>query len=344
MDEKLLKALSTAGDFKIDDPSGAGYLPKPLADEIVRYITEINYCRKLFRTIPMAKKTLDIPVLTSGRDTPGKGVYFVPSQVDISGKSDQIGPRLHAVRLEAKKLMAYANVDNDDIEDAAVDVVQLLLESFGEAFAEAEELAMVAGDVGYGTADDPRKAFDGLAELAADASMVQLGVVKETATGSLEIQGIEEAVSAAIKKLGKYGRNRKNMILLIDPTIAEALRRSRRLVRDTNLAGARDENGASTEPGMADMIYGVATYESAYMDYVKAGNKGSVGTGILVPKDEPLIGDRRKIKIVKKELEEHDKIRFVISERIDFTVRHKAYNSGLAGVSEAVCLVKFNAS
>jgi len=340
----IRKALATAGDFKIDDPSGAGYLPKPLADEIVRYITEINYCRSLFRTVIMAKKTLDIPVLTSGRSTAGAGVYYVPTQVDISGKSDQIGPKLHAVRLEAKKLMAYANVDNDDIEDAAVDVVDLLLESFGEAFAEAEELAIMAGDVGFGTADDPRKAFDGLAELAADASMVQTGVVVETASGSQEIKGIEETISLGIKKLAKYGRNRAKLVCFIDSTIAEYLRRSRRLVRETWLEGGRNAEGASTEPGMADKLYGVATYESAYIDYVKAGNKGAVGTGILVPKDEPLIGDRRKIKIVKKELEEHDKIRFVISERIDFTVRHKAYNSGMAGNAEAVCLLKFNLS
>lgn len=342
--DDLRKALSTAGDFKIDDPSGAGYLPKPLADEIVRYITEINYCRQLFRTVIMAKKTLDIPVLTSGRSTVGQGVYFVPTQVDISEKTDQIGPKLHAIRLEAKKLMAYANVDNDDIEDAAVDVVDLLLESFGEAFAEAEELAFVAGDTGYGTADDPRKAFNGLAELAADASMIQTGVVAEDETGSQQLKGIEETVSQAIKKLGKYGRNRKKLVLFVDSTIAEYLRRSRRLVNNTWLQGARTDNGAATEPGMADSIYGVATYESAYVENVKSGNKGNVGTGILVPKDEPLIGDRRKIKIVKKELEEHDKIRFVISERIDFTVRHKAYDGGAAGNAEAVCLVKFNAS
>jgi len=343
MSEEIRKALATAGDFKIDDVDG-GYLPKPLANEIVKYISDINYCRQLFREVPMSKKTLDIPVLTSGRNTPGSGVYFVPTQVDISGKANQIGPKLHSVRLEAKKLMAYASVDNDDIEDAAVDVVDLLLESFGEAFAEAEELAMIAGDTAFGTADDPRKAFNGLVALAVAASMVQPGVVKETASGSLEVQGIEEAVSQTIKLLGKYGRNRKKLVLFIDSTIAEYLRRSRRMVNQTWLQGARKDDAVATEPGMADSIYGVATYETAYLDYVDAGNKGSVGTGVLVPVDEPLIGDRRKIKIVKKELEEHDKIRFVISERIDFTVRHKAYNSGVAGNSEAVALVKFNAS
>ena len=340
MDEKLLKALSTAGDFKIDDADG-GYLPKPLADEITKYISEINYCRRIFRTIPMSKKTLDIPVLTSGRSTPGAGVYFVPTQVDISENDDQVGPKLHSVRLEAKKLMAYANVDNDDIEDAAVDVVDLLLGSFGEAFAEAEEMAMIAGDTGFATADDPRKAFDGLAELAADASMVQTGVVTAT---SLEWAGFEETVSLAIKKLGKYGRDRKKLVLFVDPTVAEHLRVSRRVVRNTELFGAQSEGSTLVNTGDSIGVYGVTTYESSYIDLVKAGNKGGVGTAILVPKDEPLIGDRRKIKIVKRELQEHDKIRFVISERIDFKVRHTAYNGGASGTAEAVCLIKFNAS
>lgn len=339
----IKKALSTAGDWKIDDPSGVGYLPKPLADEIISYIGEINYCRKLFRNVPMAKKTLDIPVLTSGRDTVGKGVYFVPSQVDISGKDNQIGPKLHAIRLEAKKLMAYANVDNDDIEDAAVDVVDLLLESFGEAFAEAEELAMFAGDVAFAQPDDPRKAFNGLAIIADPAKdgsgVVQVGDITET---DLQWKGIEETVSLAIKKLGKYGRSRKSLVLFVDTVVAEALRRSRRLVRDTQLSGSRRETGASTEPGMADIIYGIATYETAYLELIDDLLKGTVGTGILLPKAEALIGDRRKIKIVKKELEEHDKVRFVISERIDFNVRHRAYDAGAAGVSEAVCLIKFN--
>jgi len=337
----IKKALSTAGDFKIDDPSGAGYLPKPLADEVIRYISEINYCRQIFRTIPMAKKTLDIPVLTSGRDVPGKGVYYVPTQVDVSGKTNQIGPKLHAIRLEAKKLMAYANVDNDDIEDAAVDVVDLLLESFGEAFAEAEELAMVAGYPGGAgiDADDPRSAFKGLAKLATDGSLVQDGTISES---DLEWKGLEETVSKAIKKLGKYGRNRKNLVLFVDSTISEYLRRSRRLVNLYRMDGVRTENAAMVEPGEIDKIYGIDAYESSYMDYLHADFKGVKGTGILVPKDEPLIGDRRKIKIVKKELEEHDKIRFVISERIDFTVRHTAYSAGLSGVPEAVVLIKFN--
>jgi HK97 family phage major capsid protein len=337
----IRKALSTAGDFKIDDPSGAGYLPKPLADEIVRYISEINYCRQMFRTIIMSKKTLDIPVLTSGRDTPGKGVYFVPTQVDVSGKTNQVGPRLHAVRLEAKKLMAYANVDNDDIEDAAVDVVDLLLESFGEAFAEAEELAMLSGNPGEAAldADSPRSMFKGLIRWANDATLIQDGTISET---DGMIKGIEETISQAIKKLGKYGRNRKNLILFIDTTIAEELRRSRRIVLEKSNDSVVNQTAAVVEPGASNRIYGIDTYESSYLEYNIAAMKGTLGTGLLLPKDEALVGDRRKIKIVKKELEEHDKIRFVISERIDFTVRHQAYNGGVAGASEAVCAIHFN--
>jgi HK97 family phage major capsid protein len=331
----IKKALATAGDLKIDDADG-GYLPKPIADEVVKYITEINWCRQLFRTIEMKNKTLDLPVITSGRSTVGAGVYYVPSQVDISGKTTQIGPKLHSVRLEAKKFMAYANVDEDDIEDATLDVVDLLLESFAEAFAEAEEQAMLIGDVDYATADSPRKAFNGLLTLAQDASLT---VDQALTTTALEVAGIEEAISLAIKKLGKYGRNKGNLVCFVDSGIAEALRRSKRLVNLYQFAGVRDGVGPAGD--QAATIYGVKILESSYLDGSVAGK---TGVGVICPKDEPIIGDRRLIKIKSRELIEDDKRRYVISERLDFGVRHKAYNSGTSGNAEAVCAITFTGS
>ena len=328
----IKKALTTAGDLRIDDVDG-GYLPKPIADEVVAYITENNYCRQIFRTIEMKAKTLDIPVITSGRSSVGAGVYFVPTQVDISEKSDQVGPKLHSVRLSAKKLMAYANIDEDDVEDATLDVVDLLLTSFAEAFAEAEEQAMLLGDITYGTADAPRKAWDGLLTLAIAAGLT---VDQAVSTTNLEVSNIEEALSLAIKKLGKFGRNKGKLVCFFDSGIAEALRRSRRLVNLYQLIGVR----AGAE-GEAVKIYGVKILESCYLD---GSIGGKTGVGILVPKDEPIIGDRRKIKIKTRELIEHDKKRYVISERLDFSVRHKAYSAGVAGVAEAVCALRFTGS
>lgn len=270
---------------------------------MVKYITEINWCRQLFRTIEMKNKTLDLPVITSGRATVGQGVYYVPSQVDISGKTNQIGPKLHSVRLEAKKFMAYANVDEDDIEDATLDVVDLLLESFAEAFAEAEEQAMLIGNVSLGSAyaDSPRKAFDGLLTMALAASLT---VNQAVTTTALEVAGIEEAISLAIKKLGKYGRNKGNLVCFVDSGIAEALRRSKRLVTLTQFAGVRDD-----AIGQAATIYGVKILESSYLD---GAAPGKTGIAVICPKDEPIIGDRRLIKIKSKELIEDDKRRYVI--------------------------------
>ncbi|MFX0084291.1 MAG: phage major capsid protein [Candidatus Hodarchaeota archaeon] len=328
----IKKALSTAGDLRIDDVDG-GYLPKPIADEIVAYITENNYCRQLFRGIEMKAKTLDIPVITSGRSTVGQGVYYVPTQVDISGKSDQVGPKLHSVRLTAKKLMAYANVDEDDIEDATLDVVDLLLTSFAEAFAEAEEQAMLIGDTTFATADSPRKAWDGLLTMAVAAGLT---VDQAISVSGLEVSNIEEAISLGIKKLGKYGRNKGKLVCFLDSGLTEALRRSKRLVNLYQLIGVRQ--GAE---GEAVKVYGVKLLESTYLDGAIAGK---TGVGIIVPKDEPIIGDRRKIKIKSRELIEHDKRRYVISERLDFNVRHKAYSSGVAGNAEAVVALRFTGS
>ena len=328
-----MQKLATAGHLKIDDADG-GYLPKPIADEVVKYITEINWCRQLFRTVEMKNKTLDLPVITSGRATVGAGVYYVPAQVDISGKTNQIGPKLHSVRLEAKKFMAYANVDEDDIEDATLDVVDLLLQSFAEAFAEAEEAAMLTGDISLGSAyaDSPRKAFNGLLTLALNAG---IKVDQALTTTALEVAGIEEAISLAIKKLGKYGRNKANLVCFVDSNIAEALRRSKRLVNTYQFEGVRQ--GAEN----VTTIYGVKILESSYLD---GAVSGKTGVCVLAPKDEPIIGDRRLIKIKSKELIEDDKRRYVISERLDFGVRHTAYSGGVSGTAEAVCAIQFTGS
>lgn len=332
--EQFKKALSTAGDLRIDDADG-GYLPKPVADEIVKYISEINWCRKIFRTIIMKKKTLDVPVITSGRSTYGEGVYYVPSQVDITDKSTQVGPKLHSVRLTAKKLMAFANVDQDDVEDAITDVIDILMESFAEAFAEAEEYAFMLGDTTTETADSPLKAWNGLIKLAEDASLT---VDHAVSTTNAQITGVEEAISLGIKKLGKFGRSRGNLVGFVCSDIAEALRRSKRLITIDNL-GIRSDIGPSGEE--VAKLYGVKLYESAY---ITGSQSGKTGCAVICPKGEPLIGDRRKIKIVKKDLPEHDKTRYIISERLDFNVRHRAYNSGVAGNAEAVVLVTLTGS
>lgn len=330
----FLKSITTAGDLRIDDPDG-GYLPKPVADEVVRYISEVNWCRKLFRVVTMKSKTLDIPVITSGRSSYGQGVYYVPSDVDISTKSNQIGPKLHSVRLTAKKFMAYANVDYDDVEDATVDVVELLLESFAEAFAEAEEYAFMLGDTSYGVSDSPLKAFDGLVTLAKNAGLV---VDSSVSTSSKIVSGIEEAISLGIKKLGKYGRNRGKLVGFVCSDVAEALRRSKRLITFDNLGIRKDLGPSGLE---AARLYGVTLYESPYLTGSQAGKSGVI---VITPKDEPIIGDRRKIKIVKKEIPENDKFRYVISERIDFNVKHRSYNSGVAGNAEAVVLITLTGS
>jgi HK97 family phage major capsid protein len=232
--------------------------------------------------------------------------------------------------------MAYSIVVEDVIEDATLDVVDLLLESFAEAFAEAEEQAMLIGDVDYATADSPRKAFNGLLTLAQDASLT---VNQALTTTALEVAGIEEAISLAIKKLGKYGRNKGNLVCFVDSGIAEALRRSKRLVNLYQFAGVRDGVGPAGE--QAATIYGVKILESSYLDGSVAGK---TGVGVICPKDEPIIGDRRLIKIKSRELIEDDKRRYVISERLDFGVRHKAYNSGTAGNAEAVVAIQFTGS
>lgn len=340
MDDKTLNLVKKTLDLRIlEDTNVASqnYLPKPVAKEIIKYITDANWCRKIFSVIKMKKRVLPIPVISSGRTSATNGVYYVARGVDISTKNEGNFIRLHSNNLEAKKLMAYASVDNEDIEDSDIDVIKNLFLAFGEAFGEAEEYSFLLGqDDGTLPADNPAQAFVGLVKLAKDAGLIVPAVLSMSANDS--VIGIENALSLGAKALGKYGKNRGKLITFVDSNIAEALRRSNRLVT-VDPQGIRQDLGPA---GMqAAIVAGTKVYESAYLAGTQAGK---IGMAIITPSNEPIIGDRELIKIVPQAIPESDKIRYIISERVAFGVRHTAYSAGLAGNAEAVALVTFTGS
>ena len=340
MDQKVYDEFKKTLDLRIKDDTTsatANYLPKVVANEIVKYIAENNWCRKLFTVVPMAKRVLPLPVISSGRTGATNGVYFVPRGTDITSKDEGNFIRMHSVQLEAKKLMAYAAVEDEDVEDENVDIIQYLFAAFGEAFGEAEEYAfLLGGDDASLPADNPAKAFTGLVKLAKDASLTYDYAL--TQNTNKNIVGIESGLSLGIKKLGKYGRNRAKLVAFTDSDIAEALRRSYRLVTVDNQSIRKDVGPSGLQ---AATVLGTKVYESAWLTGSQAGKTGVM---VVTPQDEPVIGDRRKIKIVPKAVPESDKTRYIISERVAFDVKHRAYNAGLAGNAEAVVLVTFTGS
>jgi HK97 family phage major capsid protein len=298
-------AMASDTDLYVDDSTGENYLPKPIADEIIKEVYERNIARQLFRTINVPGKTLSIPSVAYDDEN----IYQVGTGV---GTSDAIGDddtkqleySTSAVVLKPGKLAAKAEVPNDDINDANLDVVGLILEAFGEAFARAEEKAMLSATAQDASSSSYTSIVEGLFYSATDAQ-------KNTDTITINASndyGMSDGISEGIKELGVHARG--DVILICSDKFAHYLRTDRGVKNDVFGSAGIVQNG------ILPKIYGVSVYSSSYVDAIDP-NKA-----ILIPKSEPLIGQGRGMQIRRKEDIERDSQIFIAFERFDFTLRH----------------------
>ena len=295
-------AMASDTDLYVDDSTTESLLPKPIADEIIKEIYEKNICRQLFRTITVPGKTLSVPSVAYDDDN----IYQVGTGVGAS--SITVGNELEyttsAVVLKPGKLAAKAEVANDDINDVNLDVVDLILEAFGVAFARAEEKAILSATVQNASSSTFTDIVSGLFYWATDA-------MKNTTTVSVDASsdyGMSDGISLGIKELGVYGRD--EVILICSDKFAHYLRTDRGLKNDVY------GSATNVQKGILPKIYGISVYSSSYVDAIDADK------AILVPKNEPLIGQGRGIQIKRKDEIERDSQLFVAFERFDFQMRH----------------------
>ena len=126
--------------------AGGFIVPEEWAAEVNRIVEDFGLVPKLARRYPMKYDTLRVPRLASSVSVsyPGEATAGTPSQ-----------PVFEEVTLLAKTLVGLTAMTNELLEDANVDVVNLLTELFAEA---------IAGEVdaqGLGTAGAP---FTGILE------------------------------------------------------------------------------------------------------------------------------------------------------------------------------------
>jgi HK97 family phage major capsid protein len=286
------------------------FLPEPLADEVIQYIREQNWCRQLFRSFHMPSRTFDIPKVTDGFDA-----YY-----GSAGESAQeTSLSTSTVQYIAKKLFAACTIDTEVFEDSQPNVRALVMEEFAKAAAEAEEKAMVQGDVDHTPTTstlasattttwytkDSRLAFDGLFTIAADtASGAPSALDASSADMSFAL------LNEAIYKLGKYGTNRSNLVLLVNRYAAMKLRADDKVVTVDKFGP-----NAPVKTGYLGNMLGVDIVETAY---------ANDGEAVLTTKDNPRIGDRRLIKVAQDVDVRTDQTILVVSERLDFHVMRYA--------------------
>lgn len=311
LNDALRKALSTAAGV------GGDFLPLPLATEFIKYIWDENFLRQLFRVVPMKTKTLDYPkILTKPR------VFYESTEGTSAVQTDFTTA---TIRLTAKKFFSEIRLSMEVIEDAAQDMQAITQEHFGSALASAEEEAMLQGETAHTATEtdvdaatsanwytkDHKLIWDGLLTLSSDIA----GNVDQDTRAANRVDGgggdfTTLQARQAMYNLGKYGRVMDQLILIVNPWSANQL-------LDDNKLVTLEKYGpkATIFTGEFGKLYGkIIVINSAYC---------TDAYGVMTHRGNPVMGDRRAIKIKSEELISNDQKKFVISERADFTVMRK---------------------
>lgn len=313
MRDSVKKALSVAGSGSLEY-----YLPAPLATEVIDYIRDINIMRRHLRTFNQTSRTYK-----RAKKNGALSAYHVTDGTTAPLSSFSTGQ----VEWIAKKLMAYTLVDEEAVEDSQPDVIQQVLNDFGDAVGEAEEYALLSGDPTHTatapTPDaattsnwfkfDPRLMFEGVFTVATSGD-ASTNVDASSAVIDLDM------INKAIYNLGKYGRNRKALKGYL-PSEQAAIIRSLDEFKSVSTSGQALASfitglgSAGEADGLVAVIYGIPFYEAPLAP-----------EGIISIMDTRLaeIGDRRMIKFKSDEIVESDQRKYVVSERISFNYHHRA--------------------
>lgn len=305
--EALFAKYETArdNDLWVSDDTGENYLPKPIADEVIRTVYEDNICRQLFETKTVAGKTRSIPVTTDDSNVKQVAVGGGADTV-IDAESKEQKYTASSIVLQPGKLCAKAKVSSDDIDEQDLDVVDEVLTSISNGFSSAEENAILSSLAQDRSSSTSAKIVSGLFYWAQDA-------YKNTTTVTLDAstdRGVSDGISEAIYRLGKYGK-KVPLILICSDKFAHQLRTDK--IMNQNASGS----GLTLVNGKMPTVYGVNVYSSSNVDDIDADK------AILLPVNEPIIGDGKRIKIYREFDADEDAMVFNAYSKFDFQLKHK---------------------
>ena len=321
LDDAIKKAMGCALTPEMEKALVTGdmgdFIPKEYANEFIDLVREKNWLRDMFRVLNMPTATFFIPKVSGDAS-----VYLVSTEATMPTESKPSFAAAGSVKLEAIKLMGYAEIANETDEDSRIAMMPLIKESFAKAMAAQEEQAMLLGQYdGTFGATDPRSAFKGLCKYAADAAQT---VVADNSD-------LIKTIELARLKLGVHGRSVQNLVFMVNPFTASKLRQNAAVLTIDKYGPS-----ATIHKGEVGKVMGITIVEQAYLpedetapaDYYNPVLVAK-GLAILVEKSNPIIGDRRQVKFDQDKIVKRDSIEIAISERIGFVVQY----------AEALCLV-----
>jgi HK97 family phage major capsid protein len=305
---QLAKSLS------MDGGGAEVTLQQTIANEIVPLIREQNFLRGIAersgQAINMSKPNLRIPKMNKAR-----GAYLVQP-----GKpAPEMQIRMDGFDLVPQKIMTWFPVQQEVFEDSTItDMEGQIKKEMAAEFAEAEEMGFFFGDRS-GTFDpgDARNGFNGLFKQAsaANAYVYDPGL---DATGPDTNSPVFSNIVRALARLGKYGRNKRKIVIAIGAQMESALIRSKNFQQLSTYAYG---GGAGVFTGEIGRIAGATVITSTYLD----AQPGQTNSRCLIFEESCYtIGDWQSfdIKINDTILMQTDEVAIRARERVAFAVRY----------------------
>jgi len=202
----LSKAVTTSGAGL-----GAEWIPSELSPKILELMEEKYEVANQFQEFDMPTNPYKLPVNLEQLIAYYRAEDVTTALTDISsGKTIT-----EDVVLTAKKFVAYIPISDEATEDMLVSALPAIKEAIARSLARAVDTAIINGDDSTSHMDsdvtsssDPRKAFKGLRKYALSASL------------TVDASGITSDVAPIRKmriKMGKYGINPKDLVLITSP-------------------------------------------------------------------------------------------------------------------------------
>lgn len=295
-------------------------LQTTIASEVIPLIRQQCFVRQIAdkakALINMTKPKIRIPKLVRAQ-----GAYSVKA----GQPAPEFKARLDSIPLEPEKIMAWLPIEQEVFEDSTIkDIEGMLKEEMGREFAQAEEVAFLLGDTEVNHGDgEPRNVFDGFFKQAAAAPHTYDPTLDENTTDPADGLVPVSNLVRAMRKLGIYGRNKRDIVILVGLSWEEALLRNKAFQTMNSYAFG---SGAGIFTGEIGRLAGAPVVATSFLD---AQPGETYGRALVMNQGCFAIGDwqRFSIKVFNEILAQTDQVAIRARERIAFTVRY----------AEAIC-------
>ena len=302
---QLLKALS------MNDGGGAEVtLQTTIASEIIPLIRQQCFMRQIAEKskslINMTKPKIRIPRLMRAQ-----GVYAVQP----GRPAPEFKARLDGIDLIPQKLMCWLPIEQEVFEDSTIkDLDGMLKDEMARAFAEGEEIAFLLGDTSqdFG-AGSPLNVYDGVFKQAG-------GVYAYDATlDASDNQVMVSNLIRAMRFLGVYGRQKRDITILVGLSAEEALLRSKSFQTMNTYAFG---SGAGLFSGEIGRLAGATVVASSFLD---AQPGDPFGKAIVLNNSSFAIGDWQNFSVIvlNEILAQTDQTAIRCRERVAFSCRYR---------------------